>query len=261
MPVDLLPWLSANAALATLVVARSIGLAWTAPALASPGLEWRFRLILAAVLGLALAPAVRAHADNPVELQLSTLGPSCLAEVLLGAGLGWSAALVVAGARQAGEIVGAQGGFSPSGLFDPESGDELNPIGHLYGLVALAIFVAFDGPLVVVSSLAESFRVIAPGSGVFNAQTAALAFAQVGEALALTLRAAAPAALAIALAGAAIGLLGRTAPSLQLLALAMPVRAALALILVFVGLASLAATLGEAWTAWPGTILRLGGPT
>jgi flagellar biosynthetic protein FliR len=57
----------------------------------------------------------------------------------------------------------------------------------------------------------------------------------------------------------ALGLLGRAAPSLQLLALAMPIRAALGLILVLLSLATLAATLAGAWNAWPGPIMGLGG--
>lgn len=260
MPLDLPPWISENAGLAALVVARSVGLAWTAPTLASPGLEWRLRLVLGVLLGLVLVPAASAHTPGHVELRLFLLGSSCLGEALLGAGLGWSAALVVAGARQAGEIVGAQGGFAPAALLDPESGDEMNAIGHLYGLVALAIFVTLDGPLALVRGLLESFRVVAPGSGVFTARTAALAFAQVGGALTLALRAAAPAAVAIALAGVAIGLLGRAAPSLQLLTLAMPVRSALCLFLVLVGLATLTGTLGDAWSMWPGSVLLFGGP-
>ena len=61
-------------------------------------------------------------------------------EVLVGAGIGWSASLVIAGARQAGEIVGAQAGLSAAALFDPEAGEDLTALGHLYGLVALGVF-------------------------------------------------------------------------------------------------------------------------
>ena len=53
-------------------------------------------------------------------------------------------------------------------------------------------------------------------------------------------------------AGVALGLLGRAAPSLQLLALAMPIRAALGLALVLLGLATLGATLAGSWSSWPG---------
>ena len=73
-----------------------------------------------------------------------------LLEVLTGGVLGWSAALIVAGARLAGELVAAQAGLSTATLIDPETGEELTPLGRLYGWIALAVFLALDGPLVLV---------------------------------------------------------------------------------------------------------------
>src|SRR5438445_464866 len=57
--------------------------------------------------------------------------------------------------------------------------------------------------------------------------------------------------LAVALAGVALGLLGRAAPTLQLMALALPVRWAVGLVLVLLGLAGLAATMATAWGDLP----------
>lgn len=238
-----------HAAVAVLVFARGAGVAWTAPALGTPGMEGRFRVILAALLGFVLAPAVEAMGTAP-EAPLTALGAACVVEALVGAALGWSAALVVAGARQAGELVGMQAGFSAAALFDPEAGDELSALGCLYGLVALAVFLALDGPLALVRGLLESYHVIPPGTGTLSEQTAALAFGRVGEALALSLRAAAPVALALSLASVALGLLGRAAPSLPLVALSMPVRAVLGLVLVLLSLVTLVATLSAAWGGW-----------
>ncbi len=158
----------------------------------------------------------------------------------------------MAGARQAGEVVGAQAGLSAAALFDPEAGDDLTPLGHLYGLIALAIFLALDGPLVAVRALVESYRVVPAGGAVLSAEAAGLAFGQVGRALELAVRAAAPTAVALALAGVALGLLGRASPSLQLAALALPVRAVLGLAVVGLGMITLAATLAAAWGGWPG---------
>src|SRR5262249_28063507 len=98
----------------------------------------------------------------------------------------------------------------------------------------------------------ESYDVVPAGSAGLSARTAALAFGQVGRALVLALRAAAPPALALALAGVALGLLGRAAPSLSLVALALPIRSALGLLLVALGLLTRAATLAASWGAWPG---------
>jgi flagellar biosynthesis protein FliR len=230
-----------------LVLARVAGACWTAPALATPGLGARPRLLLAVLLTAVVAPALVPGLDAPGDgLGLARAG---LAELFAGAVLGWSAALVVAGARQAGELVGAQAGLSPAALFDPEAGDDLTPLGHLYALLALAAFLALDGPLKVVQSLAESYRVLPAGGLSLSEESAGLLFGRVGDALELALRAAAAPALALALAGVALGLLGRAAPSLPLLALSLPVRTLLGLALAAVGLVALAALLASAWSA------------
>jgi flagellar biosynthesis protein FliR len=253
MTADLTAWILGHAGVSALAFARAAGLAWTAPGLATPGLGFRFRVLLAGLLGLTLAPLVRiGTASSSAVPGWSTLGTVCLGEAMVGAALGWSAALIVAGARQAGELVGAQAGLSAAALLDPEAGDGLTALGHLYGLVALGVFLALDGPLGLVRGLVESYRVIPPGGGELTRGAAALAFGRVGQALALAVRAAAPAALAVALAGVALGLLGRAAPSLQLVALAVPVRSALGLTVVLLGLTALAAVLAASWASWPG---------
>lgn len=243
-------WLMGHGGVAALVLARVLGLAWTAPALASSGLDGRFRMVLAAVLGGIVIPVVAGNIAAPVGW--GALGRVCLAEAAVGAALGWSASLIVAGARQAGEIVGVQSGLSPAALFDPDAGEEMTALGHLYGILALATFLALDGPIVLVKALIESYRVVPAGTASVTIESVNQAFGQVGAALALALRAAAPPALAVALAGMALGLLGRAAPSLQLVTLALPIRSAIGLLLVGLGLLTLIATLSAAWGTWPG---------
>ncbi|HEV3165319.1 MAG TPA: flagellar biosynthetic protein FliR [Isosphaeraceae bacterium] len=242
-------WLLAQGGSWLLVLARVAGLAWLAPAWGTPGLGWRIRLGLAVLLTAVLVPVVGPYVTAPTSIVV--LFRASLAEALVGAALGWTAALVVAGARQAGEIVGTQAGLSPASLLDPEVSDGLTPFGHLYGLIALALFLALDGPLALVGALVDSYRAVPVGGLPMTAQMATETFGQVGQALALALRAAAPVALALALAGMAIGLLGRAAPTFQFMALALPARAAIGLVLVLLGLMTLAATLMAAWASQP----------
>ena len=255
---DAMAWLLGNAGPWVLVLARVSGLCWTGPALSAPGLGGRGRMVLAVALTALIAPVVVADLDSPREPW--ELGGSCVFELAIGAGLGWAGSLVIAGARQAGEVVGAQAGLSPAALFDPEAGDGMTPLGHLYGLVALGVFLALDGPTQLVLALAESYRVV-PSVGSISSpspEVASWAFEQVGRALALALRASAPPALALTLAGLALGLLGRAAPSLQLVSLSLPARTLIGLSLAALGLVTLAATLAAAWQggfpwAFPGS--------
>jgi flagellar biosynthesis protein FliR len=176
---------------------------------------------------------------------------ACAGEAAVGAALGWAAGLVIAGARQAGELVGAQAGLSAAALFDPDAGDGLTPLGHLYGLVALGVFLALDGPLMLVRALVESYEAMPAGGLAMSDDLADLAFGHVGRALALAVRASAPVAIAMTMAGVALGLIGRAAPSLPMATMALPVRYALGLVLAILGAAALAGTLAAAWRAWP----------
>jgi flagellar biosynthesis protein FliR len=169
--------------------------------------------------------------------------------------LGWSAALIVAGARQAGELVGAQAGLSASAFFDPMSGDELTPLGHLYGLIALAVFLALDGPLMLFGALVESYRILPPGELVLNRDLVTRAFGRLGGILSLAMRAAAPPMISLALAGAVMGWLGRIAPAVPVLALSLPVRSIVGVIVVLLSLVTLVATLSRAWMSWPYELL------
>lgn len=237
----------ADMAVWALVLARVAGLVWIAPAWGAAALGIRLRLALAALLTALILPGVYSDVASPSTPVAWAL--ALVVEAIVGAGLGLSAALVIAGARQAGEIVGMQAGLSAASLFDPEAGDELTPLAHLYGLVALAAFLALDGPLTLVGSLVESYRALPAGAAGFTTMDAVdWAFGRVGWALALALRAAAPAALALILAGLALGLLSRAAASLPLVGLTLTVRAAVGLVVTLLGLATLAATVSTAFS-------------
>ncbi len=80
------------------------------------------------------------------------------------------------------------------------------------------------------------------------------AFGQVGRALQLALRAAAPPAIALIMAGIVMAWLSRTAPTLPFLDLALPIRVVLGIVLVLLGLAALAMTFTGAWEGLLGLV-------
>lgn len=284
-PLDPTAWLLAEGAVWLLAAARAFGLAWTAPGWATPALGPRLRIGLAAALALIvgpmLAPQQRAlglalpadPAAPAAGLAWLRLAGGLLVEGVIGAGLGLTAGLVVSGARQAGELIGIQAGLTPAAVFDPETladGATLTPLGHLFGLLALAVFLTLDGPLTVVDALVESYQVVPVAAGVLGREaestrdagtpdepTAGRPLAAVrwlagrlDRALELAVRLAAPVALALILTGLALALVSRTAPASPLANLAWPVRSTLGLALVALSLIALVATLGSVWAGW-----------
>ena len=90
----------------------------------------------------------------------------------------------------------------------------------------------------LVGSLAESYKAVPPGGIMLTSENVEHAFARVGWALSLSIRAAAPVALALIMAGVSLGLLGRAAPSLQWMSLALPIRIGVGLIAILLGLSA-----------------------
>ena len=112
-------------------------------------------------------------------------------------------------------------------------------------------FWGWAGPLILVKALVESYEAVPAGRAVDLSRDGQMAFAQVGRALELALRAAAPVALALALAGIILGWLSRTASSLPFVALALPIRTLVGVVLLFLGLATLFVTLSGVWETYP----------
>jgi flagellar biosynthetic protein FliR len=123
----------------------------------------------------------------------------------------------------------------------------MTPMGHLYGMLALGVFVTLDGPFQLVASVTQSYGVIPIGGLSLSETSVGDLFSRVASALALALRAAAPAALALMIAGLALGLMARTAPSFQFMNFSLAVRAVAGFVIVLAGLMPLAAMLATAW--------------
>jgi flagellar biosynthetic protein FliR len=235
---DFIAWLFARWGATALVFARVLGLAWTAPGWSTQGLGVKLRIGLVILLTGLLAPLLQQELVGSFSLQ--ALGRFWVTEVAVGAAFGASCNLIIAAARQAGEIVGAQAGLSAASFFDPEAGgDEMTAIGHLYGWIALGSFIALDGPLILVGTLVESYQAVPFGGVILTEANIGQAFSQVGWGLSLALRAAAPAALALLFSGLALALAARTASALQIMNLTLPVRIVAGLLLVLLGLVPL----------------------
>ena len=203
------------------------------------------RILLAVVIAVSVAPLVTAHATPPRTA--GAWGSAFAAEAVVGAGLGLVAGLVVEAARQGGEIVASAAGLSTASFFDPETGGESTPLGRLYGLTALVVFIALDGPPAVVGVLVESYQAAPLGQVVAAEATAAFVFAQIQLALGLALRVAAPTTVALMLAGLTIGWIGRVGAGATASSTAWSARLVVGLGLTMIGLSTLAATLGDGW--------------
>jgi flagellar biosynthetic protein FliR len=203
------------AAHALLVCGRTAGALLCAPVFGSSFLPLPLRLLIAALMGWVLALAV-----PPAEGLPSTaagLAGLFAAEVAVGALLGWTAALILQGARTGGQLIDHELAFlgvRPEG----EEGPTLFA-GFKFMLAAL-IFLLINGHHLLLSGLYESFFVWRSGAP-SPEQAVAFAGSALGSVFGIGLAIAAPVLLAGLLVNVGIGVLGRVMPASNLAFLAL----------------------------------------
>ena len=231
-----------SAAVMVLLGARVAGLVAVAPAWSARTVPVRLRAALLVLLTVLLQPAALASAAAAPAITPAVV----LGEALVGIAMGLGAAVLVGAAESAGEMMAVQMGLSGAAL-DPSSEQPAAPLGQFAQLFAVALLLSVHAHEVMLDALSASTRAVPVGAPV-DAHAGLGALLGLGGSLfALGLRFAAPVIAAVLVANLALAVLGRAAPTINLLALAFPVQ-------ILVGLLALAAALPliAAWLAgWP----------
>jgi flagellar biosynthetic protein FliR len=230
-----------TAAVVVLFAARLTGLMLVAPMFSARTVPAAVRAALLIVLTALLAPVARAHAGAAELTPAAAMG-----EMLVGFAMGLGAALLVGAAEAAGDMMTIQIGLSGAALMDPLSNQQVPVLGNFAQLLALTLLLTLDAHHVMLDALAASTRYIPVGSPVDAPGGAAAALSAAGSLFALGLRFAAPVVAAVMIANVALAVLGRAAPTLNVLALAFPVQIALGL----VALAAAIPLIGAWYTGW-----------
>jgi flagellar biosynthetic protein FliR len=235
-----------GAAVAALLLLRLTGLVWIAPLFSAHAIPNKVKVVVLVLLTGLLWPAASAAAAAAGVTPQVGAG-SIVTELCLGLTLGLGAAIFVAAAESAGDMLAVQMGLSGANVVDPTSHTQLPVLGHFLGLVATMLLLSTGGHLAILQALRDSLDVI-PLGGPVDGRQGALAVVGLGaNMLSLGLRFAAPVVAAMMMSNAALGVLARTVPQLNVLMVAFPVQ-------IGVGLFVLAATLplmATAFGAWP----------
>ena len=138
---------------------RMLALVGTAPIFGEPNVPRQLKVAIAAVLAIALAPTLPADAAGAGGLRSAACW-IIVQQVLIGAAIGFTMRLVFAAVLAAGEYIGLQMGLSFASFFDPMSGGATMVVARLLHMLAMLIFLALDGHLLLVAALAESFQAL-----------------------------------------------------------------------------------------------------
>ncbi|BAH37358.1 MAG TPA: type III secretion protein [Gemmatimonas aurantiaca] len=227
-----------------LTALRIGGLLLIAPAWSAKSVPMKLRTAMLVLFAVLLLPTALATTDRAT---LAITPATFLAETAIGFAFGFAAALVIAGAEFAGELMTTTIGLSGAAIFDPVNNTQGAIFGSFMQLMALTLLLITGGHIVMIEAIAKSFSVLPLGAPI-DMQAGFLALTKAGGTIFATgLQFAAPVIAAILVTNIALAILGRAAPQLQIMSLAFPLQIGIGL-LTFAGSVGLIVhALGE-WT-------------
>jgi len=216
-----------------LLLVRPGMLVMVAPALGGTFAPTQIKVATTVLLALVLAPTVAVpSASNDVSLTLTVAR-----ELVIGLSLGLAVRAIIGAAELGGHLSGYQIGFSYAATIDPVSGVRNSVITSLYGLLAMLAFFAVNGHHQILRALVASYDGLPIGGGHIDASILTSVRQIFALIFTVGVRLAAPLVLVLLIVELAIGLVSRSAPSLNFMVIGYPVR-------VVVGLIVLAAMVG-----------------
>lgn len=215
-----------------LTAARTGGLVLTAPVYSARAVPAPMRTALVLLFAVVMQPAARAHAPLTAVLTPATL----LGETVIGMVVGLGAAILIAAAEAAGELLSLQIGLSGAALLDPLSLQQSTALGQFLQLLALTLLLAGNGHLVMLDALAATMERLPIGGALQLAGGAGETVALGSQLFVLGFKFASPVIAVVMVANIALAVLSRAAPQLNILQLAFPVQ-------IGVGLAALVASI------------------
>jgi flagellar biosynthetic protein FliR len=221
---------------------RVLGLFTSAPVLSGRGFPVRARIAAAFVIAVALAPLAQVPAGVTLA-SVSGLG-LVVQQVIVGLALGFAARMLFAAFEMAGEFVGLQMGFSFAGFFDPHGGTQ-PAVASWVNTFAMLLFVSMDGHLMLIETLAATFKSIPIAPDPIQAIALIRLDLLGADVFRVALGLALPVTMLMLFVNLVLGFTSRVAPQLSIFSVGFPVTLLAGLAALALGTQHLAAPLME----------------
>lgn len=213
-PLELLFW-------RWLFVMTRIGAALVAvPMFGGAAVPPQVRVILAGALSVFVCGWTTVVAP-PALLSLPGL-VTIAGEVVIGLALGFVLQMTFATPVIAAEVIGAGMGMSIAAAIDPATGAHSPALGQYFNVVLTIIFLGIGGHLDWIALLLDSYRAFPPGVPWMSAARLGMIDGYAAQMFLTALTMALPISILLLVVQIVTGIIGRSAPALNLLALGLP---------------------------------------
>ncbi len=224
---DLAQWMVDHLVLGMLVMTRLSTLLMAMPAI-GVGVPRRIRAFLALLLTALILPPIAdgttvdslPQIDNLVDLTIA-IGREALIGMLIGATIQF----IITGIQLGGEAITSTGGMQLGDAVDPTTSSSMPSIARLVGMLVTAVMLAIGGHRIVLGVLLDSFEALPAGHIVFHDSMMTLVIDQLSSGMESGVRVSAPVIAALLLSNLVTGLISRTLPQINVLAIGLSINA------------------------------------
>ncbi|HEX3810979.1 MAG TPA: flagellar biosynthetic protein FliR [Rhizomicrobium sp.] len=218
-----LPQLSGLVLVYFLVFARTGAMIMLLPGVGEVGIPPRVRLALALAISFALGPVVAHSYANTNPQTLLQLGGMLIGEVTIGVMVGGMARIIMSSLSVAGTLIATQTGLASAQILDPTQGQQAAIFSSFFSMLGATLIFATNLHHLAINAIEGSYTLIPPGGALPTGDMAELAIRLVSGAFALGLELSAPFLVFGFAVYAALGVLAKMMPQLQVFFLAMPI--------------------------------------
>jgi flagellar biosynthetic protein FliR len=234
-------FLPALAATFMLIFARIGTMVMLLPGLGEMSVPVRVRLTVALVLVAVLLPLHR----DAYQVDLRSFGPVFALlgeEMFIGAVLGLTARLTIAGLQVAGNVIAQQMGLGFVTAVDPTQGQQSVIVGNFLTVLGVTLVFAADLHHLVIAALNDSYTLFRPGEIPLLGDVAALTTRTVAAAFKLGIQLSAPFLVFGLLFNLGLGVLARLMPQMQVFFVGLPLSILLGFLILIVVLGAMMTT-------------------
>ena len=191
------------------------------------------RFAIAAALGLVMVPVLQLQIAA-VNWNAAWLVAVIFKEAFIGFVIGYLAAIPFWIFEAVGFLVDNQRGASIASTLNPLTGNDSSPLGLMFNQAFIVFFLLTGGFSLLLGTLYDSFALwnVAQWLPVLQPDSTAVFLGQLDKLVRLAVLFAAPVLVAMFLAEVGLALVSRFAPQLQVFFMAMPIKSALAMLVL-----------------------------
>jgi flagellar biosynthesis protein FliR len=228
----------------TLVLGRIGGMIVIAPIFGTLSLPRQVRGFLAVAIALLVTP-LYLNTSLPPVTNLTNYAHLMANEVAIGLLLGLGVTIMFSGIQVAGQIVSQMSGLSLADVFDPGFDDNVSMFTQLFHFLTMAVFVAIGGHRIMIGAVLETFAWAPPGHAALGEAYVDALTDLMTQSFSLGIHAAAPLMIALFVSTIVLGLIGRTLPQINIIAVGFGINSMLTLAMTLLSLGAVAWTFQE----------------